>query len=351
MVRLDVRTLQSFVTQPDNLTLPVVRLPDSLLPAKLRGTGVVLQAILGFYTPTLNIKYIPASWMLKSMLAGPQSKAPYMLVENSSGNFALSLAACARTQGLEVTAIVSDNIAAGKLPPLRASGVRIIRESEAVARLKLKSSCGGARMAELLAVKEGWINLGQYSNKTNPESYSRILAPELLRTSAGQIAVFGAALGSTGTMVGLGGALRKAIPELRTVAAIPHLGQDIPGCRDDRRLAEVRFDWRPLVDHICYVSAADAFRASLGLWNVGIPAGPSSGAALLAMHDFLISEKRKRRLHGYSSVDGSVYSMLVFADTLYPYFEQAKGYCSEQFQNQTLDDNFTQSTLIPELIG
>lgn len=350
MIRLDFLTSQNFVTQPDNFTLPVVRLPDSLLPATLRGSGVVLEAILGFYTPTLNIKYIPASWMLKSMLAGSRFKRAYMLVENSSGNFALSLAACARTQGFEVTAIVSDNIAAGKLPPLRASGVHIIRESEAVARLKLERSCGGARMAELLAEKEGWINLGQYSNKTNPESYSRVLAPELLRTRAGQISVFCAALGSTGTMVGLGGALKQAMPGMRTVAAIPHLGQDIPGCRDDNRLKETRFDWCSLVDHKCYVRAADAFRASLELWNVGIPAGPSSGAALLALHDFLSSEERNRRLRKYSSVDGSIHAMLVFADALYPYFDQAKDYCPEQFQDQNVGRDFTKSTLVPQLI-
>ena len=191
MIRLDFLTSQKLRHPTGQFHLPVVRLPDSLLPATLRGSGVVLEAILGFYTPTLNIKYIPASWMLKSMLAGSRFKRAYMLVENSSGNFALSLAACARTQGFEVTAIVSDNIAAGKLPPLRASGVHIIRESEAVARLKLERPCGGARMAELLAEKEGWINLGQYSNtRPIPKAIAVFLRPNCCGRAQGKSPYF-----------------------------------------------------------------------------------------------------------------------------------------------------------------
>ncbi len=351
MTRLDLLSSEEFATASENLNVPVVRLPDCLMPPALRGHSVVIQALLGFYTPTLNIKYIPASWMLDSMLASRKLHHASMLVENSSGNFALSLAFCARRHGLDVTAIVSDNIATGKLPPLQASGVRILRESEAVAKLGLKETCGGARMAELFAAREGWINLGQYSNPTNPESYRQLLMPALLRSGAGNIRVFGAALGSTGTMVGLGGSLRNAIPGLRTVGAIPHQSQDIPGCRDDKRLKEVRFDWHACVDDKCYISAPDAFRASLQMWAAGIPAGPSAGAAFLAVCDFLIREKTDKRLGSYAAADGSIYAMFVCADTLYPYFQQAKEHCPEQFREAPQLLHLAAPALAPELAG
>jgi len=349
VTRLDLFSSETFATATENLNVPVVRLPDCLMPPALRDHSVVLQALLGFYTPTLNIKYIPASWMLESMLASRESNRALMLVENSSGNFALALALCARKHGLEVTAIVADNIAAGKLSPLQASGVHVLKESEAIVKLGLRETCGGVRIAELLAEQEGWINLGQYSNPTNPESYCHLLMPEILRSSAGNIRVFGAALGSTGTMVGLGGSLRKAIPGMRTVGAIPHLGQDIPGCRDDNRLREVRFEWRSCVDYKCYVSAVDAFRASLQMWAAGIPAGPSAGAAFLAVCDFLIREKNDNRLDGYAAADGSIYAMFVCADTLYPYFQQAKEYCPEQFGETPQLFHPAAPALVPDL--
>src|SRR5665213_1278474 len=95
---------QLFFRAAANLHIPIVRLSPSLLPAELCDEGVVLLAALGFYTPTHNIKYIPASYMLESALASNTFAGATMLIENSSGNFALSLAACACQHGLEVTA-------------------------------------------------------------------------------------------------------------------------------------------------------------------------------------------------------------------------------------------------------
>ncbi|HLL26090.1 MAG TPA: pyridoxal-phosphate dependent enzyme [Xanthobacteraceae bacterium] len=350
MARVDLYSYDSFVTAAENLSIPIVQIPDCLIPPELQNSGLVVRAILGFNTPTLNIKYIPASWMLEAALASRDVTSACMLVENSSGNFALSLAFCARKHGLRVVAIVSDAIAAGKLPPLQASGVRIIRESEASAKLGLKESCGGARMAELLARQEGWINLGQYSSDSNPDSYRRLLAPQILKKLAGNIGIFAAALGSTGTMVGLGGALKEALPGVRLAAAIPHLGQDIPGCRDDRRLREIRFDWRSYVDHKYYLSAPSAMRSSLAMWKAGIPAGPSSGAALLAAMDFLLREKKSHRLEHYRGADGAIHVLFVCPDTLYPYFSQAQQLCSKEAQDAIPFSYVPGPALAPELV-
>src|SRR5690242_12616114 len=108
-----VRSLryEEFLVAAKNLEIPIVQLPGEVVPQPLRDRGIVLHALLGFYTPSHNIKYIPASYMLERELACRHYDGAWTFVENSSGNFALSLAACARVHGFKVTAIVSDDLA------------------------------------------------------------------------------------------------------------------------------------------------------------------------------------------------------------------------------------------------
>jgi cysteine synthase B len=317
----------SFLSAERNLEMPVVQLPAGLLPIELQNRGIALHAALGFYTPSHNIKYIPASYMLERALGDPSVTKACTLVESSSGNFVLSLAACARVQGLKVTAIVSDDLPDGKLQPLIAGGIHVMTESEA--RNLIGSNGSAVQLAALMGQREGWINLGQYTNTSNPESYAKLLAPSLIEALQGRIQVFAAALGSTGTLVGLGGSLKKAIPSLKTIAVIPHLGEHIPGCRDDRRLKEVTHDWRSCADFLRYVEASNAYKASLALWNAGIPAGPSSGAALVGVCDFLLRLNAEGGLSALRNVEGTLNCLFPCADTLYPYWGEALRYACD----------------------
>src|SRR5262245_35210558 len=105
VINVPVLSYESLLTASDNLYLPIVRLSPALLPPRLRDRGITLLALLGYCTPSLNIKFIPASFMLESALSSGRYRYAAMLVENSSGNFALSLAYCARKHGLQVSAI------------------------------------------------------------------------------------------------------------------------------------------------------------------------------------------------------------------------------------------------------
>ena len=326
MARIRVFSHSEFLLATHNLEVPVVRLPADILPANLRYRGIVFHAVLGFYTPSHNIKYIPASYMLERVLAQRPAASACALVECSSGNFALSLAACARIHGLKVTAVVSDHLPMGKLQPLLAGGIEVLTESEA--RKALGSDGTAAQLASLMGQREGWINLGQYTNATNPASYAELLAPALLDALQGDIQLFAASLGSAGTLVGLGGTLKKQIPGVKTLAVIPHLGEDIPGCRDDRRLKDVTHDWQSCADHRLYVDAASAYRASLALWNAGIPAGPSSGAAFVGVCEFLMQMDKDGNLPALRNAEGTINCSFPCPDTLYPYWSEVQRHCS-----------------------
>jgi cysteine synthase len=324
MAQIRVFSHADFLSATHNLEVPVVRLPVEILPANLRHRGIVFHAMLGFYTPSHNIKYIPASYMLERVLARQPAASACTLVESSSGNFVLSLAACARIHGLKVTAIVSDHLPDGKLQPLLAGGIEVLTESEA--RKALGADGSPTHLASLMGQRDGWVNLGQYTNASNPESYAELLAPSLLDALQGNIQLFAAGLGSAGTLVGLGGALKREIPSLKTLAVIPHLGEDIPGCRDDRRLKDVTHDWQSCADHRLYVDAASAYGASLALWNVGIPAGPSSGAAFVGVCELLTQIDQDGMLPSLRNAEGTINCTFPCPDTLYAYWSEVQRY-------------------------
>ena len=331
MITVKVLTKEAFLEAGDHIVVPIVRLCPSLTPSVLREQNVILLALLGFYTPSQNIKFIPASYMLATALASEGCLRACMLVENSSGNFALSLAAYAHLHGLEVTAIVSNHLSPGKLVALQASGARVLKERDAVQLIGCDPRNGGAELARQVASRYGWINLGQYSSPTNPQSYATLLAPQVLAATKGKISLFATALGSTGTLIGLGGAFKREVHGLETIAVIPALGEEIPGCRDEERLREVTLEWKRYADHRIYVLRSQAFRASLELWKTGIPAGPSSGAGLFGLRKVLLHKLRDGTLDDLRGEDRSIVAMVCCADTLYPYLGEVLPYCGQPF--------------------
>jgi cysteine synthase len=187
----------------------------------------------------------------------------------------------------------------------------------------------GSDLAKRMAERKDWINLGQYSSASNPESYEKLLAPAAIGALNGCIQVFAAGLGSAGTFVGLGGAIKRSVPDVTMVAVIPHGGEDIPGCRDERRLKDVTHDWRSCADHVGYVTGGSAYRASLAMWRAGIPAGPSAGAALVGLCDYLAKARAERRLTGLRGPDGTVQCLFPCADLLSPYWDELQRHASD----------------------
>ena len=303
----------------DDFFLPVIRLPEEILSKRLRGQNIRIFALLGFVAPPGNIKRIPAGYMLERAVASGLLKSGDTLVEPTSGNMGVSLAFCARKYGVTVDAIVSDTLPAGKMLPLKRQGARVLQESEVLAALRLEKSPGCVELARRYAERNGFVFLNQYGNAWNPESYATLVAPGLWRGLEGNIAMFVSAVGSTGTLLGIGGYLKRKNPAIEIVATMPYLGQTIDGTRDYERLREISHDWRgldPIVEPIDERTA----RAISNLLNEnGIPGGPSSGAALGSAEHCLLDRLGKGTLDALRGRDGMIGVVAPFADTLYPY--------------------------------
>lgn len=303
----------------DDFSIPLIEIPEEVLSRRLRGQSIRIYAVLGFVAPPGNIKRIPAGYMLRRAIETGLLKPGGTLVEPTSGNMGVSLAFCARQYGVRTVAIVSDTLPAGKLLPLKRHGAEIVRESEALAILGLGAAPGSVELARRYAAEIGGVFLNQYSNVWNPESYAELVAPKLWSGISGRASLFVSAVGSTGTLLGLGSYFRKHAPRLTIVATMPYLGQSIDGTRDAERLKEIGHDWRAVTDIIEPIDERTARAFSSVLNENGIPGGPSSGAAFGSAEHFLLNMLGKSALDAFRSDDGSIGVILPFADTLYPY--------------------------------
>lgn len=303
-----------------DFSVPVIAFPEEYLSKRLRGRRIKLYILLGFAAQPGNIKRIPAEYMLRQALQSGLIKEGGTLVEPTSGNMGASLAFAAKPHNIKVVTIVSDSLGEGKLRPLSRHGATVLKESVAAGRdLGLPVVPNSIQIAELYAKKFGCVFLNQYHNPWNPQSYADLVAPKLYEMLAGRVDMLVASIGSSGTLLGLGGYLKSMNPRLKIVATMPYLGQSIDGTRDLERLRQVTLNWRslnPLVEQIDEITAK-AVSAELNVQ--GIPAGPSSGAAFKTAEHVLLSMLADETIDTLRGEDGNISVVIPFADTLYPY--------------------------------
>jgi cysteine synthase len=299
--------------------IPVILVPEELLSKSLRGQRIKIYALLGFMTPTGNIKWIPARHMIHKAIETGLVAFGGALVEPTSGNMGLSLAYCAMEHDITVHAVVSDNLPQGKITPLLRYGANVIKESEAVKMLGLHVSPGSIELSRLLAAKIPAVFMNQYAHPWNPESYTELIAPQLWKGTGGEASVSLFAVGSTGGMLGLGGYFKMQNPRHRVIATMPYPGQEIDGTRDAKRLESVTQPWKNLPDLIDPVDQIVARARSAELNEYGIPGGPSAGATLGSLDHYLLMQFASGKLDSMRDSSGDVCAIITFADTLYPY--------------------------------
>lgn len=302
----------------DDFSLPVIELPaETFLSPPLHGKKIRIYALLGFMAPPGNIKRIPAGYTIDTLIERGELKPGDGVCDSTSGNWGVSVAYCAKKYDLRAFIIVSDKVPDGKLLPIKRQGGTLLKESEATKVLGLERSPGCLELARLYAQKFDLLYFNQYDNPLNPESYRVLVAPRLWEGIDGNAKLYVSAIGTRGTQAGLGGYFKEQDKDFQIVSTFPYLGQEIEGTRDERRLKEVTqpdiADYRDPIDH----RVARAVSAFLN--ENGIPAGPSSGAALGSLDHYLLNRLVAGTLDELRSANGSIGTILTFADTLYPY--------------------------------
>lgn len=236
--------------------------------------GVRILGKLEWANPTGSVKDRTAEWMLDAAERDGIVWPGAALIEPSSGNTGIALARLAALRGYRLTVVVPSSVSEERRALLRAFGASIVESPGD------RGSNGAIELAADLASTGDATMLFQYANPANPQAHYESTGPEIIEQAGGRVDVFVAGLGTGGTLMGVGKALREVNPEVRVVAAEPPSGESVMGLRslDDGYRPPV-FD-PDAIDGKVLVGTADSVRGARRLLaEDGLFAGPSSGAA------------------------------------------------------------------------
>ena len=218
--------MKNYPTIEDTIGMtPLVRLQR--LPELYQiGRGNVILAKLEGNNPAGSVKDRAASSMIKMAEARGVIKPGDTLIEATSGNTGIALAMIAAVRGYKMILIMPDNLSLERRASMTAYGAELILTPAAA---------GGMEYARDLALQmqsagKG-IVLDQFANQDNPLAHIQGTGPELWQQTEGQITHFVSAMGTTGTIMGVGNYLRSKNPAVQIIGAQPAEGAQIPGIR------------------------------------------------------------------------------------------------------------------------
>ena len=260
---------------------PVVRLH------RLAPQGVELYVKIEAFNPAGSVKDRLALAIVLDAEAKGLLKPGDTIVEATSGNTGVALAAVAAARGYKFVATMVEAFSMERRELIRAYGGKVILTPAA------ERGTGMVRRAEELAKKHGWFLARQFENPANPAYHRQTTATEILRDFAGRrLDHFVSGWGTGGTLTGVGEVLRVARPEVKITAAEPANATLLAGNEwKPHKVQGWTQDFVPAVhnrevaDRILGVSDEDAIATARRLASeegifVGISAGATVAAAL-----------------------------------------------------------------------
>jgi len=201
------------------------------------------------------------------------------IMEPSSGNTGIALAAIAQMKGYPITILLPSSVSVERRQMLEVFGAKIVLTPGE------EGSNGAVRRAqELAAAHPEYCFLYQYGNDANPRAHYEGTGPEIWRDLP-EITHFVAGLGTSGTLMGTGRYLKEQNPEIKVIAIEPPLGERVEGLRnlEDGYIPPLFEQWNgyELLDRKRVVRPRESIEWTRRLVSeCGVFAGISAGAAM-----------------------------------------------------------------------
>ncbi len=238
-----------------------------------------LYAKLEWLNPFGSVKDRAAWAMLRDLEQRGEVSRERGLVEPTSGNTGISLAAMARTRGYQMRAVVPNKVPLEKKVLLKIAGAELdVVNDNLCPSPGMGDGAINLAKTHAKASRQHYVMPNQYENEQNVQAHFQTTGPEIWRQTEGQITHLFVALGTCGTVTGTSKFLRRHKPDLKVIAVQPTEGHDIPGLRNVRQLDVSKLFDPALIDDILEIDYELAYRRALELFQTeGLRAGPSSG--------------------------------------------------------------------------
>lgn len=257
-----------------------------------KDSKAAILAKLELFNPAGSVKDRVAYRMIIDAEKAGILKPGATIIEPTSGNTGIGLAAVAAARGYKAVLILPDTMSVERQTMLKAYGATVILTPGA---LGMKGTLDKAE--ELKASTPGSMILGQFENPSNPVAHLETTGPELWNQTDGKIDIFVAGVGTGGTVSGVGKYLKSKNPDVKIVAVEPATSPLLSkGTAGPHKIQGIGANFVPknydssVVDEIITIENDDAFAEGRAFaHSEGILVGISSGAALKAAK--LLSER------------------------------------------------------------
>ncbi|MFP4460446.1 MAG: PLP-dependent cysteine synthase family protein [Candidatus Zixiibacteriota bacterium] len=231
------------------------------------------------FTPTGSIKDRIALKMIEQAEHEGKLNKDKTIIEPTSGNTGIALAMIGTVKGYSVDIVMSSAVSVERQKMIRAYGAKVILTDATL------GTDGAIQKAHQLVEKypEKYFMPDQFSNKYNKLTHYRTTGQELFEQADGHIDYFVSALGTSGTIMGIGQFLKEKIPNIKIVCAHPEKGHYIQGLKNmEEAIVPAIYD-PSKIDETIMVKSEKAFDMTRQIVRKeGIFCGMSSGAAMYA---------------------------------------------------------------------
>lgn len=274
-----------------------------------------IDAKVEYFNPNQSVKDRIALSMIEDAEKKGALKPGYTIVETTSGNTGIGLAALAAAKGYKFRVYIQDQVSEERFKVIQAFGGQTIRLSEEPTINKVLKETNGDFVAAIKALKENVLSkekdiffVDQCSNPANPAVHYRTTGPEIWDATQGKVDIFVACVGTGGTISGTGAYLKEKNKNVKVVGvqpgpnSLPSTEHPVP----EREITGVHpFDGVPseivpstmnleIYDEVIRVEALDAAATVRELARTdGVLVGESSGAALFAAKT--LAERRENK--------------------------------------------------------